>query len=742
MADLTIALAGNPNAGKSTIFNALTGLRQHTGNWPGKTVEKKTGARIIEGHTVEFVDLPGTYSLAAYSPDEIVARDFILHEHPDAVICVIDATNLERNLYLVIQLLEMGVPVIVALNMVDQARSLGINIDYQQLSDLLGDVPVIPTTASRGQGIDQLLKVLARYLASNPHDDKPCRCQCESMATFRVSYGQEIEAAIQQLSTLAESTSVPLNGYCSRWLALKLLEGERDIVQNVSQMSGGQVVVQEAKLCASQLEQTFGDDLDIITADYRYGTVSRISRQVSHRSSINQKMMTERIDHFATHRWFGLPIFLLVMYLVFRLVIDVSTPFLDWVDSVINGPIANGLSFLLFQLGAPEWLHSLLIDGIVAGVGGILTFVPGLIVLFFFLALLEDSGYMARAAFVMDRFMQYIGLHGKSVIPLMLGFGCAVPAIYATRTIANQRHRLLTALLIPFMSCSARLPVYVVFALAFFGARASTVIWLMYVAGVLMAIIVGLILSHTLLKPDEKSAFVLELPPYRMPTINVLAIHTWENTREFIKQAGTVILAISIILWLLLNLPWGVSNQEESYYGRFSAAITPVFGPTGFGSYETSGALLTGFIAKELVVSTLSQVYTGVDGEAEVMGNSNNQTTSIGAEVLGIAVGFSEAAVDVGRKLISLLPGINLLDDGTVVENTVLSQALQRHFSPLSAVAFLMFVLLYIPCVATIGAIKQEFGGRWAASAAVYQTLVAWLVAVAIYQGGRIIGLG
>lgn len=744
MADLTIALAGNPNAGKSTIFNALTGLRQHTGNWPGKTVELKAGTRTIDGVSIQFVDLPGTYSLAAYSPDEIVARDFIVKEHPNAVICVMDSTNLERNLYLGVQLLEMGVPMVIALNMVDQALARGIEVDFGQLSRLLGNAPVVPTSASRGEGIDRLLKVTIQTIkdVKEAGNGPAYNCHCEKPAAFQVNYGKEIEAAIGQLSSSAEAQQLPLNGTCSRWLALKLLEGEDDVVEEVSAMPGGLTVIDKAHSEIKRLESIYGDDVDIITADHRYGTVSGISRQVCRQATPDHKTLTERIDRLTTHRLIGLPIFMLIMYLVFRIVIDVSTPYLDWVDSLINGPVASGLSSILMALGASEWLHSLVIDGIVAGVGGILTFVPGLIALFLFLAILEDSGYMARAAFVMDRFMRYIGLHGKSVIPLMLGFGCAVPAVYATRTIANHRNRLLTALLIPFMSCSARLPVYVVFALAFFGTRASTVIWLLYVLGVVFAILIGFIFSRTVLKPDENSAFVLELPPYRRPTMKSLAIHTWDNTREFIKNAGTVILAISIILWFLLNLPWGVTTQEESYFGQVSTAITPALEPAGFGSYETSGALITGLIAKELVVSTLSQVYTGTEVEGVTPTTTEAPSPSFSDQVASIVVGFLQATADAARSLISLIPGVNLLDEEGPIEDTSLSQALQTRFSPLSAFAFLIFVLLYIPCMATIGAIKEEFGGRWAASAAIYQTALAWLAAVLVFQGGRLLGFG
>ncbi len=738
MTKITIALAGNPNAGKSTIFNALTGLHQHTGNWPGKTVEIKSGTRVVDGIAVEIVDLPGSYSLSPYSPDEAVARDFLLSAHPDVVICVVDATNLERNLYLVIQLLEMGLPMVLGVNMIDQARATGIEIDLRRLSESLANTPVVPTAANKGSGVDQLLSTAV--IQAQMHSSENCvaspSCHCSKPATFKVEYNDGIEQAIEEITRLLTDHNIPLNGFCSRWLALKLLEREPAVKIEIEAFADGKLITRTATERNVQLEEQLGDDLEILTADQRYMLVNTISRQSQVQRGPSIISLTERIDTIVTDRRFGLPIFLLVMFIVFRLVTDVSAPYLDWIDSVISGPLARWISSSLTLIGISGWFHSLVIDGIVTGVGGVLTFVPGLIVLFFFLDLLEESGYMARAAFVMDRFMQIIGLHGKSVIPLILGFGCAVPAIYSTRTIANRRDRLLTALLIPFMSCSARLPVYFVFVMAFFARQAGTVIWLLYLLGIIVAILVGAVLSRTVLKVGEEAAFVMELPPYRLPTFKSLSVHTWMNTRHFIKNAGTVILGMSIILWLLLNLPWGVEEQKDSYFGEMSAAISPLLEPAGFGSYEASGALISGIVAKEMVVSSLSQIYLSAESNENI--NINNPSFRQAAGE--IAVGFGLATVDSAKTLISLIPGVNLMAE-SVVENTSLSRALQQNFTSLSAVAFLIFVLLYVPCVATIGALKQEFGSRWAASAAVYQTLIAWIFAVLVFQGGRLLGV-
>ncbi|MGD9099028.1 MAG: ferrous iron transport protein B [Anaerolineae bacterium] len=719
---LTMALAGNPNCGKSTIFNALTGARQHVGNWPGKTVEKKEGAFEFQGRKINVVDLPGTYSLTAYSLEEIITRDFILDEKPDVVITVVDAANLERNLYLTVQVLELGVPVVMALNMCDVAESRGIRIDVERLAALLGGAPVVRTVGTRGQGIRELVQ---RALEAAQRTD----------LGFKVNYGREIQEELGKLEGMIRERPAIAACFHPRWLAIKLLEGEEDVVARAASMPGGAELISAAGVSVAHLEVVYGDDVDIAIADRRYGFISGLARQVVKHTWPDRLTVSDRIDQVVANRVLGIPIFLLMMYLVFRLVQDVAAPFLDWIDGVVAGPISRWSLSLLATLGAPDWLQSLVVDGAIAGVGGILTFLPGLTVLYFSLALLEDSGYMARAAFVMDRFMRVLGLHGKSFIPMILGFGCAVPAIYATRTLENERDRILTGLLVPLMSCSARLPVYVVFGLAFFGQDAGRLIWAMYALGIVVAVLAGALLSRTLFLPEHDAAFVLELPPYRRPTLKGLLIHTWERSSGFVKRAGTVILVITIMLWFLLNLPWGVESQRDSLFGRASAAAAPVFKPLGFGNWESTGALAGGFIAKEIVVSTMSQIYA-VEAEAEAEAD-----VSFAEDLAEMVSGLGRAALEAGKALISVIPGVNLAEGEEEVEDTALSAALRAHFTTLGAVAFVVFVLLYVPCVATLGAIRHEYGTRWAVFSAGFQLSLAWGVALVVFQGGRILGM-
>lgn len=556
-------------------------------------------------------------------------------------------------------------------------------------------------------------------------------------ANFKVNYGTEFETEINALIDFIQQQPNLAQPFNPRWLAVKLLEGEADIIARVERLQSGPELVSRARQAGAHLEQIYGDSVDIAVADARYGFIHGLTRQVIDRSQTNRYTMTDQIDKIVAHRVLGLPIFLVVMYVMFKLVVDVSAPYLAWVDGVVGGPVSRWIAGLLSLVSAPDWLHALMLDGVVAGVGGVLVFLPGLFVLYFFLTLLEDSGYMARVAFLMDKLMSFTGLHGKSFIPLILGFGCAVPAIYATRTLESERDRIATGLLVPLMSCSARLPVYVVFGLAFFPKQAGLLITILYIAGIVLAASMGWVFSHTLLKNSPDAMFALELPPYRLPTLKGLLIHTWEKSKEFVYKAGTVILTVSIVLWFLMNLPWGVENPRQSLFGQVSAGITPVFAPAGFDKWEATGSLMTGFIAKEIVVSTMAQIYVG-EAEAEEPGPE----TTFGQDLGDIILGFGTASVDAGKTLISLIPGINLIEAEAEAEDTALSTALTTNFTALAALAFLVFVLVYTPCVATLGAIKAEFGWKWMWVSATYQFGLAWLLAVLVYQGGRFLGWG
>jgi ferrous iron transport protein B len=562
-----------------------------------------------------------------------------------------------------------------------------------------------------------------------------------SHASFKIDYGPEIEAEIDHIQrAILEKAPhlVEYHGYNPRWLAMKLLEGDQDLTKRMAATPGGGAVVETARASAGRLRGRLGDDAEILLADRRYGYINGLVRKVSQRRIQTRFDLTQAIDSVVTHRVLGLPIFLLMMYLVFKLVIDVSAPYLDWVDGVFAGPVTHWVMSIMGALGlGGSWIEALLVGGVIAGVGGVLVFLPGLLVLYFFLTVLEDTGYMARAAFVMDRLMSFLGLHGKAFIPLVLGFGCTVPAIYATRTLRSQRDRLLTAFLIPLMSCSARLPVYLLFGMAFFAAQADLLIWSMYALGIVVAVVYGFVLTRTVFRHEGASSFVLELPPYRMPMLRTLLIHTWERASEFVKRAGTIILAASVILWLLLNLPPG-AEQEDSLFGQFSRTISPVLAPAGFGNWQSAGSLVTGFIAKEVVISTMSTIYVG--GEEEEAGPADEPAPTLGGDLVEIAEGFGAATVDVGRRLVSLIPGVNLAEEKTEEESTALSAALQGAFTPLAALAFVIFVLLYVPCVATLGAMRGEFGARWAVLSGAFQIVIAWLVSTAVYQIGRLLG--
>jgi ferrous iron transport protein B len=553
---------------------------------------------------------------------------------------------------------------------------------------------------------------------------------------FEINYGDRIEAEIDHLKGLIRKHPQITNEYEPRWLAIKLLEGEQEIADRVKTLRGGGGILDAAAESISKLSQLLPEGVEIAIVDRRYNFISQLVEKVLQTPTEPPSTFSERIDQIVTHPFLGVLIFLAVMYLVFQLVANVSTPYLDWIDGVVRGPVTSWIARLLDLFRSPPWLEGLILDGIIAGVGGVLVFLPGLAVLFFFIGLLEDSGYMARAAVVMDRLMKFVGLRGKSFVSLVLGFGCAVPAIYATRTLRNRRDRILTTLLVPLMSCSGRLPVFVIFSLAFFGRQANYVIWGLYALGVIVAAIAGFVFSRTILKTGEESTFVIELPAYSMPSLKNLFLHIYLRIGQFIRHAGTVILVASIVIWILLNLPIGASSLRDSWFGRMSNVIAPIFQPAGFGSWESSGSLVTGFIAKEVVVSTMSQIYVG-----EERGEEIQEEFSLAEDLRGIGIGFYNATIDSGKELIEVLtPGLRIFDTEEETDDIALSEALQDVFSPLSAVAFLVFVLLYVPCVATLATIRGEFGWKWAAFAAVQQTGAAWIIAVIVYQIGRLLG--
>ncbi len=718
-----VAVAGNPNAGKSTIFNALTGARQEVGNWPGKTVEKREGHLTIDSHDFEIVDLPGTYSLTPFSAEETIALDFLLDENPDVVVVVVDASNLERNLYLTIQIVEMGLPVIVALNMMDMVEARGISIDLDRLSHGLGQVHLVPTVARLARGTNELKDCILKLAMTH------------NQQAFKVDYGADIEAGITRLENL-------ITGRNPRWLAIKLLENDPGIAARLADQAEALHLAQEE---IGQLESISGEEADILITDRRYGYINGLVHQVVKRPGIDRFTLSDKIDRVLTHPVVGIPVFIAVMWFVFQMTANISAYYLDWIDGVFGGPVTRWALAVLNLLGlGGTWVESMVVDGVIAGVGGVLVFIPVLMFMYFFIAMLEDSGYIARAALLMDRSMRFIGLHGKSFIPMLLGFGCTVPAIYATRTLDNPRDRLLTGLLVPFMSCGARLPVYVVIGTAFFGVNAGTLVFAMYMLGIVIAILVGLALKRTLLRTEEDSPFVIELPPYRAPSIKGVLIHTWERTYDFIRNATTIILLVSICIWLLMAIPadappeahFAQVDTEHSALAVVGGAIAPALKPAGFGTWEASSALITGFVAKEIVVSTLSQVYVG--GEIE----EATEPTTFLQDLGEIGLSFLKATWDTIRATISLIPGVNLF--GEAEEEAVdpaLAVALRGAFTPLSAVAYCVFVLLTVPCMATITTLRQEFGGKWTAFSIGLAMAVSWTAAVLVYQGGLLLGI-
>jgi ferrous iron transport protein B len=658
---IKVAIAGNPNSGKSTIFNYLTGSNVAVGNWPGVTVERHEGKSTYQGHEVTIVDLPGTYALDAWTIDERIARDFLLSEQPDGVIAVVDASNLERNLYLVVQLLEMGARVVLALNMMDIAGERGLEIDINRLGAVLG-VAVVPTVAASGKGIAELRSVIHNLGR-----------QKEVVPPLHIDYGLEIERGIERVAAALKGK---VQDRELRWWALKLLEGENPAPR----------IAEAGKVAAAvraELAQRHRHDAGSAIVERRYGFIRGVLREcVRTKPDIARGLLlSEAIDNIVLNRWLGIPLFFLMMALTFYLIFALGTPLAEFIRRLFDSLGKLTLTGL-GRISAPEWLGSLLADGLIAGIGTVLSFTPNIAILYLIISLLEDSGYMARAAFVMDRFMHLFGLHGRSFIPLMMGFGCNVPAILATRTLEARKDRILTILINPFISCSARLPIYILFTAALFPSRRGLVVFSLYLTGIIMAVLVARIFRWLFFR-TETAPSIMELPPYHTPTWRTVFRPTWHRTFMFIRRAGVIIAPAVVLVWILARLPWGVPYaSQSSILGKIGTAFAPVLKPAGFGYWWAAVALIAGIVAKELVIGTMATIHS--------------------------------------------------------LEGPGLAQFIGQNFTPLSAYAFMVMSLLYIPCVATFAAIRRELGWHWAIFTAAYTLILGWLTATIIYQTGRI----
>jgi len=672
--EIVVALAGNPNSGKTTVFNELTGSRQHVGNWPGVTVERKEGTVSKFGVTFRIVDLPGIYSLSAYSQEEIIARDFLLGEKVDVIVNVVDSSNLERNLYLTTQLLELGIGMVVALNMFDMSEKLGQALNLKKLGNLIG-ASVVPTQASRGEGMEALL---AQAL-------EVAQCgTCEQPRSARHNPEIEIEiAGLEKRLRLRPDCSLPV-----RWVLVKAIEGDEDARRRLAECSlDGDGTLAAVERCRRHLEQHFGGDVEAVIANGRYGFIGGLLREVVTRTKPPEAVtVTDRIDRILLHRWLGVPVFLAMMLLTFELTFDIGGHLAGYL-----GHGVTGLAAWVHGVMPPGPLESLLTNGVIAGVGGVIVFLPSIAVMFTLISFLEDSGYMARAAFLMDRSMHALGLHGKSFIPMLMGFGCNVPAVMATRTLETSEDRILTILVSPLMSCTARLPIYILFTGVFFSERGAWVIFSIYALGVLLAVASGK-LFRKLLFPKAVSPFVMELPPYRLPTLKGTIIHVWERTSLFLTKAGTLILAASVVIWVLGSLPWGTPfGTEHTLVGRIGRVLEPIVRPLGL-DWRAGVALFFGIGAKEIVVSTLGVLYG--------LGSSGGAPRS-------------------------------------------LQTALAQSFTPFTAYTFMVISLIYVPCIATVAAIKRETNSwRWTLFSVTYSMCLAYAVGFAVYRLGVMMGLG
>lgn len=671
--DLHIALVGNPNSGKTTLFNDLTGSTQYVGNWPGVTVEKKTGKMKYEGKQIQVTDLPGIYSFSTYSLEEVIAREFVEEGAIDVVVNIVDASNLQRNLFLSLQLIEMKKPVVIALNMMDVLESRGVTLDIAALSEAL-HVPVVPIVASKGKGIVELMRAVEATVGKE--------------VVLPDVYHSDVESIISEIER-----KLPIEP-CSRTHAIRFLED--GVVATVGHAMDPLALASLNQWVDEKVSKRLMDR-DMIISDEKYSFITSITDKITSNTKTSEvKTTSDKIDSVLTHKYLAIPIFLLIMFGVFSMAFGPIGAFVkEYFEIFIEEVVISGIAGFLVSVGVSEWLYSLVVDGILAGVGSVLSFLPEISILFLMLSILEDSGYMARAAFIMDRLLRRFGLSGRSFIPMIMGFGCTVPALMAARTLESERDRRLTMMITPFMSCGARFPVYAVFAAAFFTDSQPLVVFSIYLMGILVAVISGIILKHFVTK-GRVSSFIMELPEYRLPTIKNLWLHTWDRIKGFIIKAGTIILVAMVVIWFLQSYDFAfamVEDSADSIFGRLGQAIAPIFAPLGFGEWRAAMSLIVGLIAKEAVVGTL-----------------------------GVLYGVGETAVE---------------------SPELLTGPLKEVFTPLSAYAFMAFTLLYMPCIAAFATMKREMNSwKWTLIAVGYQTGVAWFVAFAIYQGGIWLQLG
>lgn len=681
---INIALVGNPNSGKTSFFNRATGLRERVGNYGGVTVDAKQGVFHHNGYTINLIDLPGTYSITEYTPEEIYVRKYITEHHPDLVLNVVDASCLERNLFLTTQLIDMNVRVVMALNMYDELTGEGALLDYGYLGQLLG-IPIVPTTASKGVGIADVLDKIIEVFEG----------QAKEARHVHINYGTEIEEAILRIKAEVTPNKNITDELAPRYVAIKLLEDDRitkDLLENVPNYDR---ILEVAQKEIQHLEKSYKEDTRTIITNAKYGFIRGALQETLKTGDKDKRQLTRAIDALLTHQWLGFPFLLFFMWLMFQATFSLGSFPMDWIDAGV-GALGNWIA----ESMPAGPLNDLLVDGIIAGVGGVIVFLPNILILFFFISLMEDTGYMARAAFIMDRLMHKIGLHGKSFIPLLIGFGCNVPAIMATRTLESRRDRIMTMLIIPFMSCSARLPVYILLVSAFFQNNQGLILLSVYLVGILLAIFTSVLLKKTVFSKSSVP-FVMELPPYRMPTVRNTVVHMWGKAVQYLKKMGTIILFASVLIWALGYFPLKdeatepAVHLENSYIGKLGKGIEPVIEPLGF-DWKMGVSIITGLAAKEIVVSSMGILYH-VDGEVDESSQS-------------------------------------LIENIRQQENA----AGEKVFTPLVAYGFMLFILIYFPCMAAIAAIRKEAGWKWAIFTVFYTTILAWIVSFCVYQVGQI----